>query len=117
MSNGLNWGIVMRAALACGAAVPLIAADAPPDYRFKAETLATDLSQPMELELAPDGRIFFNEINGKLRIWKPGEGIVEAGAIPVFTAQENGFLGFALDPKFATNGFIFLYYSPTNHSG
>lgn len=98
-------------------ATSLSAAEAPPEYRFKAETLANGMAQPMELELAPDGRIFFNEINGKLRIWKPGAGIVEAGQLPVFTAQENGFLGFAFDPKFAQNGHIFLFYSPTNHTG
>lgn len=98
-------------------ALGLPAADAPPDYRFKAETLATGMNQPMELELAPDGRLFFNEISGKLRIWKPGAGIVEAGSIPVFTPQENGFLGFALDPNFAGNSHIFLYYSPTNQIG
>jgi glucose/arabinose dehydrogenase len=38
----------------------------PPDYRFKIEVLAEGLPQPLELELAPDGRIFINEINGKL---------------------------------------------------
>ncbi len=107
----------MAVALAWSAARIVGAADAPPDYRFKAETLAAVMSQPMELELAPDGRIFFNEYNGKLRLWKPGAGIVEAGKLPVFNAQENGFLGFALDPKFAANGHIFLYYSPTNHPG
>jgi cytochrome c len=101
----------------CFAAALAVAAP-PPDFRFKAETLAPGLIQPMELELAPDGRIFFNEINGKLRIFHPKSGaITEAGAIPVFTAQENGFLGFALDPDFAHTGWIYLYYSPTNSVG
>ena len=50
----------------------------------------------MELEIAPDGRIFFNEFNGRLRIWKAGttpgaSGIVEAGKLDVFLEQENGF--------------------------
>lgn len=99
------------------AATPPASAAPPPDYRFRAETLATGLSQPMELELAPDGRIFFNEITGRLRIRKPDGRVVEAGALPVFTAQENGFLGFALDPGFSRNQWIYLYYSPTNHSG
>jgi cytochrome c len=97
--------------------VALNAAEPPPDFRFKVETLASDMTQPMELEFAPDGRIFFNEISGRLRIWKPDGRIVEAGSIPVFTAQENGFLGFALDPRFERNRHIFLYYSPTNHVG
>lgn len=105
------------AAVVIGISTLAARAQTPPDYRFKPETLATGLTQPMEMELAPDGRIFFNEINGKLRIWKPGAGLVEAGKIPVFTAQENGFLGFALDPKFAENQFIYLFYSPTNLTG
>lgn len=89
----------------------------PPDYRFQVETLATGMAQPMELEVAPDGRVFFNELGGKLRIWKPGTGIVEAGSVAVFNAQENGFLGFALDPDFPETPHIFLFYSPTNFSG
>jgi cytochrome c len=93
------------------------AAEAPPDYRFKAETLATGMAEPLELELAPDGRIFFNELRGKLRLWKPGSGILEAGTIPVFAAQENGLLGFALDPNFAQSQHIYLFYSPTNLIG
>lgn len=96
----------------------LAAAAPPPDYRFKVEILAAgNMPQPMELEVAPDGRIFWNEISGKLKIWKPGGQIVEAGQVPVFGAQENGFLGFALDPKFAQNQFIYLFYSPTNYTG
>jgi cytochrome c len=96
----------------------LAAAAPPPDYRFKVEILAAgNMPQPMELEVAPDGRIFWNEISGKLKIWKPGGQIVEAGTVPVFGAQENGFLGFALDPKFAQNQFIYLFYSPTNYTG
>ena len=114
VSLNQNCVAVLAGATLCSAG---LFAQTPPDYRFKAETLATGMAQPMELELAPDGRIFFNEINGKLRIFKAGAGIVEAGKIPVFTAQENGFLGFALDPKFSENSFIYLYYSPTNHTG
>jgi len=100
-----------------GGADALAAATPPPDIRFKAETLATGLSQPMELERAPDGRIFLNEFTGRLRIWKPDGTLVEAGTLPVFNAQENGFLGFALDPDFQSNHGIYLYYSPTNYSG
>lgn len=99
-------------------AVLSAAAPVPPDYRFKVEILAAgNMPQPMELEVAPDGRIFWNEISGKLKLWKPGGQIVEVGTVPVFGAQENGFLGFALDPKFAQNQFIYLFYSPTNYTG
>ena len=88
------------------------------DFRFKVEVLAVGLVQPMELELAPDGRIFFNEIKGPLKIWKPGtQSVVEAGVVPTFGEQENGLLGFALDPQFAKNHWIYLFYSPTNYVG
>lgn len=91
--------------------------EAPPDYRFKVEVLARGLAQPLLLQLAPDGRIFFNELSGRLRIWKPGGGVVEAGSVPVFDQQENGLLGFALDPQFSQNHWIYLLYSPTNFVG
>ena len=43
--------------------------------------------------------------------------MVEAGSVPVFDQQENGLLGFALDPQFAQNHWIYLLYSPTNFVG
>src|SRR6476646_463838 len=89
----------------------------PPDYRFKVEVLARGMPQPLTLQIAPDDRIFFNELGGKLKIWKPGGQIVEAGEVPVFNQQENGFLGFALDPAFPQNHWIYLLYSPTNFVG
>src|SRR4030095_6084811 len=98
-------GLIATAVVAFG--------EVPVDYRFKVETLAEGMSQPMELELAPDGRIFFNEIGGKLRVFQPAtRQVIEAGSIKVTTAQESGFLGFALDPKFTENGWIYCLYSP-----
>ena len=96
----------------------IFAAEVPPDYRFKVETLFEGVAQPMELEIAPDGRIFFNEYGGKLKVYHPdSKQIVEAGKIEVTTEQENGFLGFALDPKFAENGWIYCLYSPKGFPG
>ena len=95
-----------------------LAAEVPPDYRFQVETLFEGIPQPMELKIAPDGRIFFNEYGGKLKVWHPDtKQIVEAGQIDVFTGQENGFLGFALDPKFAENGWIYCLHSPKDFPG
>jgi cytochrome c len=95
-----------------------LAVGAPPDFRFKVETLFEGIPQPMEIEIAPDGRIFFNEYSGKLKIYHPDtKAIVEAGQIEVFTGQENGFLGFALDPKFSENGWIYCLHSPKGFDG
>jgi len=93
-------------------------AEAPPDYRFKVETLFENIPQPMEIEIAPDGRIFFNEYGGKLKIFHPDtKQMVEAGFIEVYNGQENGFLGFALDPKFNENGWIYCLHSPKDYNG
>lgn len=90
----------------------------PPDARYEVDVLAEGMAQPTELEVAPDGRVFFIEIGGRLRIWKPDtRSIVEAGTIQVETAQENGLLGFALDPKFSDNRRIFIFYSPKDETG
>ena len=94
-----------------------LAAEAPPAYRYKIEVLASGMPQPLFLQLAPDERIFFSELRGTLKIRKPTGEVVEAGTIPVFAEQENGFLGFALDPQFAQNQWIYLLYSPTNFVG
>jgi len=94
------------------------AANPPPDSRWQAEVLATGMAQPMELERAPDGRIFFIELAGRLRIWKPDtRTVTEAATIPAFTEQENGLLGFALDPQFATTQWIYVFYSPKEEPG
>ena len=107
--------------LAAGSGSTLSAAAAqgvPEDARYKIDILVEDLPQPMELQVAPDGRIFFIEINGKVKIHHPDtKQTVEAASIPVFTGQENGLLGMALDPAFATNQWIYLLHSPNGFKG
>jgi cytochrome c len=100
------------------AAATLSAAEPPPDYRFKVETLLEDIPQPMQIEAAPDGRIFFIEIGGKVKVFHPDtKQAVEAGRLEVTTALENGLLGMALDPQFARNGWIYLLHSPKSFEG
>jgi cytochrome c len=97
---------------------PLSAAPPPVDARYKVEVLVEGMPQPMELELAPDGRIFFIEIAGSVKILKPDtKSVVEAGKVETTTVQENGLLGFALDPQFPANGWIYLLYSPKEMEG
>src|SRR5687768_1563761 len=113
----------MKRVLAYGASAlclltSIVLAEAPQDYRFKVEKLLEGLAQPMELEIAPDGRIFINEYPGRLKIYRPDtKQVIEAGRLEVFNGQENGFLGFALDPTFSENGWIYCLYSPPNFSG
>lgn len=86
--------------------------------RFEVTTLAIGMASPIEMEIAPDGRIFFIELGGKLRAYLPQEKqIIEVGKLDVFTPQENGLIGLALAPDFATTGHIYLNYSPKTFDG
>ena len=101
------------------AAPAVRAADAlPEDVRFQTETLLTGLPQPMHLEFAPDGRIWFNEYLGALKIYDPKtKRVTLVAEMEIFKTLENGFLAFALDPKFAQNGWIYFIYSPLGFDG
>lgn len=105
--------------LLLGLAALVPAATVLPDAsRYQIETLVEDIPQPMQMQIAPDGRIFLIEIGGKLKIWSPKtRQTVVAGSIPVFTGQENGLLGMALDPDFAKNQWIYLLHSPNDFKG
>ena len=90
----------------------------PADVRYSVDVLAQGMAQPIELERAPDGRIFFIELAGRLRLWLPEtRAVVEAGTVDVLNEQENGLLGFALDPAFAVNNWIYILYSPKDFIG
>ena len=86
--------------------------------RFEVTVLATGMKRPMEMDIAPDGTIYFIELEGRLRAYDPGtREITEVGEVTITTAQENGLIGLALDPNFAETQWIFLQYSPPDFSG
>ena len=119
--------------LGLGACLAALAADPKPgpkpsgpqiDGAFHKVILDTDRDQdgdgqaedtvvnPMEIAVAPDGRVFFIERSGLLKVWNPTTKASSiAGTLQVFTELEDGLLGIALDPKFAKNSWIYLFYS------
>src|SRR5688572_3802844 len=79
---------------------------------FQKVTLDDNTSNPMELDVAPDGRVFYIERDGRLMIWKPNtRQTVTAGTVPVTNSQENGLLGLQLAPDFTTSNWVYLFYS------
>ena len=71
---------------------------------------ATD--NPMELDIASDGRVFFAERGGRVRMYDPTtDSTRTVGSVSVTQGGEDGLLGIALDPNFDSNGHIFLIYS------
>lgn len=71
---------------------------------------ATDtVVDPMELAVAKDGRVFWAERAGVVKVWLPQSRETKVIAkIPVFTGLEEGMLGITLDPDFDRNGWVYL---------
>src|SRR5688572_19197981 len=70
------------------------------------------VKDPMELTVAPDGRVFWAERAGAVKMWKPeSKTTVEIARLKVFDGLEDGLIGITLDPNFAKNGWVYLNHS------
>jgi glucose/arabinose dehydrogenase len=82
------------------------------DQTLKTEDVATGLDNPWSLAFAPDGRLFFTEQPGRLRV-ADKTGLIAQPAFDI-TGQnaggEAGLTGMDLDPNFGSNGFIYIHY-------
>ena len=75
---------------------------------FTDSAVATGLSSPTAVAFLPDGRLLVTEKGGALKLVDGGVASTLV-SIPVCSGSEMGLLGIALDPDFASNGFIYLY--------
>ncbi len=84
------------------------------DRNYEKVELETRVSNPMQLDVAPDGTVYFIERGGTMKAHLPEESrTVRVGALAVTTEHEDGLLGIALDPNFAENAWVYLFYSPS----
>jgi cytochrome c len=85
----------------------------PDPTRFTKTVLASELTEPMELDMFPNGKIIFIERRGNVKLFDPATGLITIVAkIPVHSLEEDGLMGLAIDPNYAENNWIYLYYSP-----
>ncbi|HEX6719094.1 MAG TPA: PQQ-dependent sugar dehydrogenase, partial [Pyrinomonadaceae bacterium] len=76
------------------------------------ETSITGLTEPTAMDFAPDGRIFVCEQGGSLRVIKNGALLTTPFlTLKVDSTNERGLLGIAFDPNFASNNFLYVYYT------
>ncbi|MFN2385474.1 MAG: PQQ-dependent sugar dehydrogenase, partial [Thermoanaerobaculia bacterium] len=82
---------------------------------FTESVLASGLSSPTAMAIAPDGRIFVCQQAGKLRVIKNGALLsTPFVALTVSSAGERGLLGVAFDPSFSSNNYVYVYYTATS---
>ena len=81
---------------------------------FSETLIATGISSSTAMAFAPDGRIFVCQQGGNLRVIKNGVLLSSPFvAITVNSSGERGLLGIAFDPGFASNQYVYVYYTAT----
>ena len=89
-----------------------LAATLPAD--FTETQFASGLTNPTAMAFAPDGRLFVCQQGGQLRVVKNGALLATPFvSLTVDSNGERGLLGVAFDPNFATNSFVYVYYTAT----
>ncbi|WP_240688955.1 sorbosone dehydrogenase family protein [Ammoniphilus sp. YIM 78166] len=109
----LQYLLLMTTLTACKAETPHVDSVGQ-EFPYELETLAEGLEVPWEMEIVDDGRIFFTERPGVVRVMLDGKLLPEPVIHleePFRTGGEGGLLGLALDPEFLTNGFIYVYHT------
>jgi glucose/arabinose dehydrogenase len=84
------------------------------------DTLITSVGSPTALAFTPDGRMLVTTAPGTLRVYEDGALLANPAldiSGKVCTNGGRGLVGVAVDPNFATNHYIYLYYTFDKHGG
>src|SRR4051794_2133408 len=84
---------------------------------FTEAAVATGLTSPTAMEFAPDGRLFVLEQAGNVEYVRANGSTWTAIHLNVDATGERGVLGIAFDPAFASNHFVYLYYTNPGAGG
>jgi glucose/arabinose dehydrogenase len=80
---------------------------------FTDSQVVSGLTNPTDMEFAPDGRLFVTEDAGRLRIAKPDGTLATFLNIStkVDSNGERGLLALTFDPGFSTNHYVYVHYT------
>ena len=82
---------------------------------FVNDRVVIGLDEPTDLAWTPDGRMLVTERDGTVWVVRPGASAVDATPLiqlpSVSHDNERGLLGVAVDPGFAQNGYVYLFYT------
>ncbi|MBX2898870.1 MAG: ThuA domain-containing protein [Cyclobacteriaceae bacterium] len=84
----------------------------PEENRFTKNVLGYNFDEPTEMTILPDSRIIFIERKGAVKLYDPKtDSIDQINTFNVWTKYEDGMLGITTDPDFASNNWLYIYYS------
>lgn len=84
-----------------------------PPGGLRVDVVAQGLEVPWEIAFLPDGRALVTERPGRIRMLEADRSLraEPVAEVDVSEQGEGGLLGLALDPKFADNGLVYLYFT------
>jgi glucose/arabinose dehydrogenase len=88
----------------------------PPGGELRLESVLSNLNGPVSMAMAPDGRVFYNELRaGNVRIVDIVGGVWQLRQTPFYHVDvgqvvDQGLLGLVLDPNFSANHYVYIYY-------
>jgi len=99
----------------------------PDDNRFTKVVLQQKLEEPMQFQILDGGKVLYAERKGKLKIYDPATNKMDVIADFAVSREyvsktgersegEDGLQGVILDPDYAKNKWIYIYYSPKDVS-
>lgn len=113
---------VPQASVRPAAAAPARAAALAPPATVGFEKVALDgglsMGEPIELAVAPDGKVFYinrgtSSAGGQVRLYNPATRSTTVALTLALDARfEDGLIGITLHPGFASNRWVYLFYSP-----
>ncbi|HEX2746815.1 MAG TPA: PQQ-dependent sugar dehydrogenase, partial [Verrucomicrobiales bacterium] len=81
--------------------------------RYEKEVIVSGCADPMQMSIAGDGRIFFVERAGAVKLWEPKtRRTVTLGTFPAPVTGDTGALGLVLARDFAESGNLYVYRVP-----
>lgn len=76
--------------------------------------VAENLTIPWALAFLPDRKILVTQREGKIKLIDSGQ-TIEVANIVVHAQGEGGLHGIAIDPDFANNNFVYVYYTTSSN--
>ena len=113
--------------LVSGSAAVAQSTEKPDENRFTKVVLQQKLEEPIQFQIMADGKVLYAERKGKMKVYDPAtnklEVIAEFSVSREYVSKtgqrdegEDGLQGMILDPDYAKNHFMYVYYSPKTES-